>query len=233
LSLHHDGCKVCLAADERIAAMLYTPSAFREDDVEAMHAHIAATGLACLVTVGAAGPLVSHVPLRLDRQAGPFGTLSGHLARANPQLEASDLSKPALAVFLLADAYVSPSWYASKAEHGRVVPTWNYSVVHARGTLELFDDREALMAQVAALTDRHEARFDAPWQASDAPADYLERQLRAIVGVQLRIEALEGKAKLSQNQKPADYAGVVAGLGASESEADRTVAAMMAAKREA
>ncbi len=122
--------------------MLYNPPAFREDDVEVMHQRIEATGLACLVTVGAAGPLVSHVPLRLHREAGPLGTLSGHLARANPQAQASDLSLPAVAIFQIADAYVSPSWYASKAEHGRVVPTWNYSVVHARGRLELFDDRE-------------------------------------------------------------------------------------------
>jgi transcriptional regulator len=212
--------------------MLYTPSAFREDDVGVMHARIEASGLACLVTVGADGPLVSHIPLRLDRAAGALGMLSGHLARANPQAQATDLSLPAVAIFQVADAYVSPSWYASKAEHGRVVPTWNYSVVHARGRLELFDDREALMAEVAALTDRHEQRFAAPWQASDAPADYLERQLRAIVGVRLRIESLEGKAKLSQNQKPADYAGVVAGLGASANETDRTVAAMMEVRRE-
>lgn len=212
--------------------MLYTPPAFREDNVGVMHRHIEASGLACLVTVGTAGPLISHVPLRLNREAGPFGMLTGHLARANPQTQESNLSLPAVAIFQVADAYVSPSFYASKAEHGRVVPTWNYSVVHARGWLELFDDREALMAEVAALTDRHEEGRAAPWQASDAPADYLERQLRAIIGVRLRIEALEGKAKLSQNQKPADYAGVVAGLGASASETDRTVAAMMAAKRE-
>lgn len=212
--------------------MLYTPSAFREDDVGVMHARIEATGLACLVTVGAAGPLISHVPLRLDREAGPLGVLSGHFARANPQAQESDLALPAVAIFQIADAYVSPSWYASKAEHGRVVPTWNYSVVHARGRLELFDDRDGLMAEVAALTNRHEQRFTAPWQASDAPADYLERQLRAIIGVRLHIEALEGKAKLSQNQKPADYAGVVAGLGASASETDRTVATMMEVRRE-
>ena len=212
--------------------MLYNPPAFREDDVEVMHQRIEATGLACLVTVGAAGPLVSHVPLRLHREAGPLGTLSGHLARANLQTQASDLSLPAVAIFQIADAYVSPSWYASKAEHGRVVPTWNYSVVHARGRLELFDDREGLLAEVAALTDRHEQRFDAPWQTSDAPADYLERQLRAIIGLRLHIEALEGKAKLSQNQKPADHAGVVTGLGTSASETDRSVAAMMEAKRE-
>ncbi len=204
--------------------MLYVPPAHREQDLATLHAHIAATGLATLVTVGEDGPLVSHLPLLLDPAAGRYGELTGHLARANPQWRTSDLRKPALAIFMGPDAYVSPSWYPAKQEHGRVVPTWNYSTVHARGTLEVFDDPQRLAALVTRLTDLHEGRFAAPWKVTDAPADYLQKQLHAIVGFVLKIESLDGKLKLSQNRSMADRRGVVAGLRASERAADRSTA---------
>jgi transcriptional regulator len=204
--------------------MLYVPPAHREQDLATLHAHIAATGLATLVTVGEDGPLVSHLPLLLDPTAGRYGELTGHLARANPQWRTSDLRKPALAIFMGPDAYVSPSWYPAKQEHGRVVPTWNYSTVHARGTLEVFDDPQRLAALVTRLTDLHEGRFAAPWKVTDAPADYLQKQLHAIVGFVLKIESLDGKLKLSQNRSMADRRGVVAGLRASERAADRSTA---------
>jgi len=207
--------------------MLYTPPAFREADIGQLHAHIAATGFAAVVTVGAQGPIVSYIPLLLDPGVGPYGMLSGHLARANPQWKESDLTIPAVAAFVGPDAYVSPGWYPSKQEHGKAVPTWNYSVVQARGRLEIIDDRDQLIAHVTALTDKHEGRFEAPWQVSDAPADYLERQLRGIVGIRMVIDALEGKAKLSQNRSAADQAGVVAGLRTSGQDRDRAVAALM------
>jgi transcriptional regulator len=167
---------------------------------------------------------VSHLPLLLDPTAGRYGELTGHLARANPQWRTSDLRKPALAIFMGPDAYVSPSWYPAKQEHGRVVPTWNYSTVHARGTLEVFDDPQRLAALVTRLTDLHEGRFAAPWKVTDAPADYLQKQLHAIVGFVLKIESLDGKLKLSQNRSMADRRGVVAGLRASERAADRSTA---------
>lgn len=204
--------------------MLYVPPAHREQDLATLHAHIAATGLATLVTVGEDGPLVSHLPLLLDPTAGRYGELTGHLARANPQWRTSDLRKPTLAIFMGPDAYVSPSWYPAKQEHGRVVPTWNYSTVHARGTLEVFDDPQRLAALVTRLTDLHEGRFAAPWKVTDAPADYLQKQLHAIVGFVLKIESLDGKLKLSQNRSMADRRGVVAGLRASERAADRSTA---------
>lgn len=204
--------------------MLYVPPAHREQDLATLHAHIAATGLATLVTVGEDGPLVSHLPLLLDPAAGRYGELTGHLARANPQWRTSDLRKPALAIFMGPDAYVSPSWYPAKQEHGRVVPTWNYSTVHARGTLEVFDDPQRLAALVTRLTDLHEGRLAAPWKVTDAPADYLQKQLHAIVGFVLKIESLDGKLKLSQNRSMADRRGVVAGLRASERAADRSTA---------
>ena len=207
--------------------MLYTPPAFREADIARLHAHIAATGFAAVITVGPHGPIVSYVPLMLEAGVGPYGMLSGHLARANPQWTESDLSVPAVAAFMGPDAYVSPGWYPSKHEHGKAVPTWNYSVVQARGRLEVIDDRDQLAAHVTALTDKHEGRFAAPWQVGDAPVDYLERQLRGIVGIRMVIDALEGKVKLSQNRSAADRAGVVAGLQTSGQDRERAVATLM------
>jgi transcriptional regulator len=207
--------------------MLYTPPAFREADIGRLHAHIAATGFAAVITVGAQGPIVSYIPLLLDPGIGPYGMLSGHLARANPQWKESDLTIPAVAAFMGPDAYVSPGWYPSKQEHGKAVPTWNYSIVQARGRLEVIDDPDRLAAHVAELTDKHEGRFPAPWQVTDAPADYVKQQLRAIVGIRMQIDALEGKVKLSQNRSAADQAGVVAGLKASRHEGDLGVAELM------
>jgi transcriptional regulator len=137
--------------------MLYNPPAFKENGLSSLQAQIAASGLTTLVSVGADGPIVSNLPILLDPGAGPYGTIAGHLARANPQWRESDLSKPALALFMGADAYVSPGWYASKREHGKVVPTWNYSMIVARGRLEIFEDAAALRAQVEELTKRFES----------------------------------------------------------------------------
>ena len=209
--------------------MLYNPPAFRVDDLAKLFDHIESTGLATLVTVGSDGPLVSHVPLLLDREGGDKGRLVGHLARANPQWRDSDTAKPAVAVFMGPDAYVTPSWYPSKAQHGRVVPTWNYAVVHARGTLRFFDDPARLRGIVERLTDRHEGRRAtsenaAPWKVSDAPARFIDSQLAAIVGFELLVTSLEGKYKLSQNREAADQAGVGAGL------ADTAVGPMMSPK---
>src|ERR1700754_4017540 len=120
--------------------MLYNPPAFRQSELADLHAQIAASGLAMLISVGAQGPIVSNLPITLDTSAGPYGVIGGHLARANPQWRESDLSIPAVALFSGPDAYVSPSWYPSKQEHGKVVPTWNYSMVVARGRLEIFQD---------------------------------------------------------------------------------------------
>jgi len=204
--------------------MLYNPPAFRETDLAAMRAQIAASGLTTLISVGASGPIVSNIPIVFDPLAGPHGTISGHLARANPQWRESDLTTPALSLFMGADAYVSPGWYETKKEHGKVVPTWNYSMIVASGRLEIFDDADALRAQVETLTKRFEAGFAEPWQVSDAPEDYIARQIKGIVGVKLHIENLEGKAKLSQNRSVADQDGVASALSASERAGDREVA---------
>ncbi len=207
--------------------MLYNPPAFRETDLPALQAQIAASGLAMLVSVGAQGPIVSNLPIILETDRGPYGAIAGHLARGNPQWRESDLSIPALALFMGADAYVSPSWYPSKQEHGKVVPTWNYSMIVARGRLEIFEDESALRAQVETLTRRFESGFAEPWEVSDAPEDFVARQIKGIVGVRLHIESIEGKAKLSQNRAAADQEGVLAALSPSPRPADREVAEAM------
>ena len=207
--------------------MLYNPPAFRESDLPALQAQIAASGLTTLISVGSQGPIVSNIPIIFDPSAGQYGMIAGHLARGNPQWRESDLSIPAIAVFMGADAYVSPSFYPSKQEHGKVVPTWNYSMIVARGRLEIFEDADALRAQVEMLTKRFEQRFEKPWEVSDAPEDFIARQIKGIVGVKLHVESLEGKAKLNQNRSNADQEGVVAGLSPSERAADREVANAM------
>ncbi|MEZ5923680.1 MAG: FMN-binding negative transcriptional regulator [Hyphomicrobiaceae bacterium] len=204
--------------------MLYIPPAFKVEDLVVLHQHIAATGLATVITVGDEGPIVSHVPLFLDRDRGPLGTLIGHLARANPQVKRSRLDVQAVAVFQGPDAYISPGWYEAKREHGRVVPTWNYMTVHARGRLTMFEDRERLKEIVDRLTSLHEVRFAKPWTTSDAPPDYIASQLKGIVGIELKIEALEGKHKLGQNRSEADRQGVIEGLSASERPGDAEIA---------
>lgn len=206
---------------------MYIPPAFRDSDLPALQTQIAASGLTTLVSVGANGPIVSNLPIIFDASVGAFGMIAGHLARGNPQWHESNLDIPAIAIFMGADAYVSPSYYPSKQEHGKVVPTWNYSMIVARGRLEIFEDADALRAQVEMLTKRFEGRFEKPWEVSDAPDDYIARQIKGIVGIRLRIESIEGKAKLNQNRSAADQEGVVAGLSPSERAADREVAEQM------
>lgn len=207
--------------------MIYNPPAFKQTDLPALQVQIAASGLTTLISVGAEGPIVSNLPIVLDPEAGQYGTIAGHLARGNPQWRESDLSKPALALFMGADAYVSPSYYPSKQEHGKVVPTWNYSMIVARGRLEIFEDTDTLRAQVETLTKRFEAGFEKPWEVSDAPDDFIARQIKGIVGIRLHIESLEGKTKLNQNRTTADQQGVVAGLSPSPRAGDRDVANAM------
>lgn len=192
--------------------MLYNPPAFKVDSEAEIFADIERSGLAMLITNGPAGPLVSHVPLFLDRTKGDKGTLVGHLARANSHWQAADVGQEALAVFPGPDAYITPSWYPSKQEHGRVVPTWNYTVVHARRRLSFFEDVERLRAIVDILTDRFEQNRPEPWAVGDAPDRFVDMQLRAIVGLELEITSLEGKRKLSQNREAADRTGVIDGL---------------------
>lgn len=204
---------------------MYTPPAFRVDDVAAIHAAMRAVPLATLVTAGAEGLAGTPLPLMLDAGDGEFGTLHGHLARANPQWREGTVD--GLAIFMGPDAYITPSWYATKRETGKVVPTWNYVAVHASGPVEFYEDADRLLDVVTRLTNLHERERADPWAVSDAPAKFVQSQLRGIVGVRMRIERLEGKRKLSQNRPAEDRAGVAAGLGASGCEGDRAVGAMI------
>ena len=205
---------------------MYVPEPFRDEDLSSLHATMRAATLANLVTCGADGPVATPLPLVLDPEQGPMGTLHGHFARANPQWRCAD-GAPALAVFMGPDAYVTPSWYATKRATGKVVPTWNYVTVQAAGPLEVFDDPARLRAHVERLTEAHEAGREAPWAVRDAPDTYLAAMLRGIVGVSLRIERLEGSRKLSQNRSVEDRAGVADGLAASGRAGDRTLAPLV------
>jgi transcriptional regulator len=197
---------------------MYNPPAFQENRLETLHAAIAAAPLANLIAYREGdGLLASPVPLMLDPEPAPFGTLIGHLARGNPLAAAEGAM--ALAIFMGPDAYITPSWYATKRATGRVVPTWNYVTLHAHGTLRFFDDPARLLALVRRLTERHERQRAAPWAVGDAPADFIAGQLKGIVGFVLPIERLEGKWKMSQNRPEEDRAGVVEGLKA-EGRAD-------------
>lgn len=196
---------------------MYVPEHFRERDPAAIEALITAHPLATLVTRDGDGDVAAnHVPMLLDRSRGVHGTLVGHVARANPAWQAEGA---VLAVFTGPDAYISPSWYPSKAEHGKVVPTWNYTAVHAYGTLRATTDPGILLGIVGALTRRHEADRTDPWAVEDAPHDYIESMLRAIVGIEIEIERVEAKCKLSQNRPEPDRRGVWSGLSAEGSPA--------------
>ena len=201
---------------------MYAPSAFAIDDPRAVAELLARAPLATLVVSTPDGLEAAHLPLLYDAAAG---VLTGHLTRANPIAPLDGVQ--ALAVFGGASAYVSPGFYPSKREHGRVVPTWNYEAVHVHGRLERFDDPASLRAVVATLSDRFEAERSEPWSVDDAPEPYLAGMLRAIVGVRLHVERIEGVRKLSQNRDAADRAGVREGLAASARPGDQTVAALM------
>ena len=203
---------------------MYTPRAFALDDLPELQQLIRHTRLAQLVTFGEHGLQASHLPLLLNPDEGPNGTLYGHLAKANRQWQDLQNGSEALVIFAGADAYVSPGFYPAKAEHGKVVPTWNYLAVHAYGQAEVFTDAERLLTLVSALTDRHENGRAQPWKVSDAPADYIDGMLKAIVGFALPIQRLQGKRKLSQNRSAADIAGVREGLAASFDVRDQTLA---------
>jgi transcriptional regulator len=205
---------------------MYVPPAFREDDPAELAAMIAAARLATLVTATPDGMIATPLPLLFDPGEGAHGTLYGHVARANPQWR-HPADGDALALFAGPDAYVSPSWYAAKAEHGKVVPTWNYIAVHAYGPVEFFDEPDRLLAVVSRLSDLHEAGRERPWSVTDAPEAYVAAQLRGIVGLRLAITRIEGKRKLSQNRSASYRVGVATGLAGAAREEERALGAMI------
>ncbi len=202
---------------------MYLPRHFEETRVETLHELIRAHPLGALVTLAPAGLDANHIPFEVDPDPAPFGTLRGHVARANPVWRERVADVEALVLFQGPELYISPSWYPSKQETAKVVPTWNYAVVHAHGPLRVIDDREWLRAFVIRLTDRHEAGSRDPWKVTDAPADFIDTQLGAIVGLEMPIARLVGKWKVSQNRPAPDREGVVRGL---QQAGDPSAAAM-------
>src|SRR5215469_12501561 len=195
---------------------MYLPSLFREDRPEVQQAFIRSHPLGLLISHGSSGLVANLLPFVLKAGVGEHGVLQAHMARANPQWRDID-DQPVLVVFRGADAYVSPSLYATKKETGKVVPTWNYAMVQVRGKVRLRDQTDWLTPQLNALTTSREATRAQPWSVADAPRDYIEAQKRAIVGMEIEIAVLEGKWKVSQNQPEANRRSVVAGFSADES----------------
>ncbi len=192
---------------------MYLPAVFREERREVLHALIRAHPLATLITAGTGGIIANLVPFILV-DTGDKGTLRAHIAKANDQVKALEAGDETLVVFQGPEAYITPSWYASKKEHGRVVPTWNYVVVQVRGRPRVIDDAAWIRAQIGALTSSQESHRAEPWRVSDAPEAFIESQIKAIIGIEISIVSLEGKWKVSQNRPAADRQGVCAGLRA-------------------
>lgn len=192
-----------------------------------MHDLMRACPLATLVTTASNGLTANHIPLLLVENPLPFGTLQGHVARANPVWRESLPEVEALAVFHGADAYITPTWYATKKENGKVVPTWDYVVVHAHGTVRVIDNAEWLRSQIERLTAYHESEYVEQWKLTDAPEDYIEKLISAVVGIEIVITKLEGKWKVSQNQPERNKEGVARGLEKRNKLKDGTMAELV------
>jgi transcriptional regulator len=206
---------------------MYQPPAFREDRLDVQHELIRAHPLGLLITAGPAGLLANPFPFLLDADGTPFGTLRLHIARANPHWREFDAIDECLVLFQGPQDYVTPSWYATKRETGKVVPTWNYVMVHVWGRPRVVNDAVWLRRQLDDLTASREAKREAPWKVDDAPADFVAQQMRAIVGIEIPISRIEGKWKMSQNRPEADRAGVIAGFRES-GRAGEEIAALVA-----
>jgi transcriptional regulator len=191
---------------------MYVPKAFEETNLATLHALVRAHPLGTWITQTGGELNVNHVPFLLREGDGPFGTLVGHVARANPVWKTLDASTASITVFQGANCYITPSWYPSKHATGKAVPTWNYAVVHAHGAPRAVEDAGWLLAHLGELTHAHEASQALPWRLADAPAGYVERLAENVVGIEMPLARIEGKWKVSQNRSEADRLGVVAGL---------------------
>ena len=206
---------------------MYLPTSFEPPDTDTLLQFLRAHSFGALVTVTSHGLDGNHLPFVFDPEPSPYGTLRGHVARANPIWRECQSGADALVIFQGPDSFISPSWYPTKGETGAVVPTWNYIVVHAHGTVRVVEDAGWLRAHVEALTNRHEASRKEPWAVSDAPADYIAKMVGAIVGIEMPISRLIGKWKLSQNRSARDRAGVVEGLLGEGSESASRMAGLV------
>jgi transcriptional regulator len=206
---------------------MYLPPAFAEDDPEHLRDFIRRYPLGTLVTATANGLDANHIPLLLAPPADAGATLHGHIARANPLWRDVVTNAPTLVIFHGPDSFISPSWYPSTRENARVVPTWNYAVVHAHGLLRSIDDSAWVRAHVEALTHEHEANRDTPWAVTDAPAEFVDKMVTAVVGLEISITRWHGKWKVSQNRSVADRLGVIGGLEHQASESSVAMAALV------
>lgn len=191
---------------------MYIPKQFEETDVEVLHELIRIKPLATLVTLNAGGIEANHIPLILSAETKPYGTLSGHVARSNPLWQDHPANTDVLVIFHGAESYITPSWYASKAESGKVVPTWNYVSVQAKGRFRVIHEPDWILSQLESLTAHNEAGFEHPWTVADAPHEFTRKLLDMIVGIEIEITGLKGKWKVSQNRSDQDRASVVSGL---------------------
>jgi transcriptional regulator len=203
---------------------MYQPPAFREDRLEVQHALIRAHPLGLLISAGPGGLIANPLPFLIDTGNGEHGTLRVHMARANPQWRELGAIEECLVVFQGPQTYITPSWYATKRETGKVVPTWNYATVHAWGRPRAIEDAAWLRQQIGELTRSQEGGRAAPWHVEDAPEDFVAMQMRAIVGVEIPVSRIEGKWKMSQNRPEADRDGVIAGF---RQMGDETIAALV------
>ena len=201
--------------------LMYNPAHFAETRVDVMHAFIRAHPLGTLVTSGPDGPEATHLPFYLDASGQ---LLRCHMARANPQWRRLESGGRVLVIFMGPDHYITPNWYPSKREHGKVVPTWNYVAIHAAGGARLFEDTSSLLRHLNELTDSQEVGFTEPWSVADAPAEYVENLTKAIVGIEITVDLIEGKWKASQNRPTADQQGVIEGLDSLGSHDSREMA---------
>jgi len=193
---------------------MYQPPHFVETRQDVLHGLIRSHPLGLLISNGQDGPVANAIPFLLDTEAGPNGKLRAHLAKANPQwrLLADNPASPVLVVFQGADAYVTPSWYETKRETGKVVPTWNYAIVQVRGTVRVIDDAQWIAQQISDLTLSQEGAREAPWAVTDAPPNFIQSQIKGIIGLEIEIAEISGKWKVSQNRPVADRVGVAEGL---------------------
>lgn len=205
---------------------MYLPRKFREDRIEVLHATMLEIGAAAIVGQGPDGLVATHVPVELDPEPAPWGTIRCHFARPNPHAQSIADGRELLLIFQGPQGYVTPNWYPSKRETGKVVPTWNYVAVHAYGTATAFEDVDALRAHLGALTDRFEASSAAPWKIDDAPRDFIDGMCRAIIGFEIRLTRIEGKWKMSQNRSLHDRLGVINGQRAQDSDTSLKLAEM-------
>ena len=206
---------------------MYVPKLHEELDVSVLHALVKAHPLGAWVTYSDAELIANHIPFLLDSTRGKHGTLVGHVARANRVWQSYSTTVNSVVVFQGVETYITPSWYPSKHAHGKAVPTWNYAVVHAHGLPRVIEEREWLLAHLSQLTDVHEAEQALPWRVSDAPPDFIDRLLQVIVGIEIPIEKLIGKWKVSQNRPEPDKLGVVAGLLTRDDERSRQMAKLV------